>query len=321
MTLSHDLSHVRFHGVASNRRQPRHRRAPNIPVTRQVADEPLDLFIAWVLTRSGLDATAYRTQPLHRRLPACLRQLKVATTDAAQTLIERKPELMRVALSSLLIGVTEFFREPLVFARLQDYIAQTTITQSGPLRVWSASCSTGVELYSMAILLAEVGLLKRSTLLGTDCRLDAIEEARRSLYEVPQLQASDQERWRTFFEPVKNRWRPLAAIRHHVEWKQADILKGVEPGPWHIILWRNAAIYLNPQRADTVWRELADLLSPSGILVTGKAERPPRDLGLVSLGRCLYAKGPRLDAEADAVRCSTPNLIAKRHSPFPNSLR
>ena len=120
-------------------------------------------FIAWVLGCAGLDAAAYRPQPLERRLPACLRALRVDSPHAARELLERKPHLLAKVVNSLLIGVTEFFREPSVFDLLAAQILPTLAGRHHRRpRIWSAACSTGAEVYSMAILLSTAGLLERS---------------------------------------------------------------------------------------------------------------------------------------------------------------
>jgi chemotaxis protein methyltransferase CheR len=79
-------------------------------------------------------------------------------------------------------------------------------------------------------------------------------------------------------------------LRARVMWKQADLLQGVEPGPWNIILWRNMAIYLEKSAAGLVWDRLHRELAPGGLLVTGKAETPPAHLAFKKLASCLYEK-------------------------------
>jgi chemotaxis methyl-accepting protein methylase len=237
---------------------------------------------------AGLDAAAYRAQTLHRRLPACLRGLKVRSTRAARELVEQEPGLVPTVVSSLLIGVTEFFREPDVFDRVRTHICPALADRKPPLRIWSAACSTGAELYSMAVLLADSGLLERSFLLGTDCRGDAIENAKLGLYNAAALSSVPDAARRRYFERAGPRWRPVEALRGRTRWKAANLLAGVEHGPWDIILWRNAAIYLKPERAESIWRRLASVLAAEGVLIVGKAERPPKDLGLKHVGRCTY---------------------------------
>ena len=253
-------------------------------------EEPLDEFIAWVLGCGGLDAAAYRSQPLHRRLPACLRALKVRSTHAARALLERKPCLVTKAISLLLIGVTEFFREPDVFEYLGTRILPALADRKQPLRIWSAGCSTGAELYSMAILMSEAGLLEGSCLLGSDCRGDAIERAKLGLYDAAMLNLVPCAMRDRYFVPAGQQWRPVESLRRQVQWKVADLLAGVEDGPWDIIMWRNAAIYLKSDAAETIWRRLVSVLAPQGVLITGKADRPPRDAGLTHAARCIYRR-------------------------------
>jgi len=258
--------------------------APDTP------DDRLDSFVSWVLRRADLNPAVYRIRPLNRRLPACLRVMGVHSTSAAQDLLEEKPHLLAKALSSLLIGVTEFFREPGVFDFLREQLLPVLGGRKRPLRVWSAACSSGAEPYSMAILLSEAGMLERSCLLGTDCRQDAIEHGKLALYDAAMLTLVPDELRGKFFEPAGQNWTPIEALRRRIHWRVADLLRGGEAGPWDIILWRNAAIYLKPCPAEAIWHRLAASLAPQGVLIAGKAERPPSDAGLAHVARCVYRR-------------------------------
>jgi len=162
----HNLSRVSFAGTepAQPQRSGAHTARATSFAATPTSEEPFDEFISWVLDRARLETAAYRAKPLQRRLPACLRALKVHSTHAARQLLERRPHLIVTVVSSLLIGVTEFFREPEVFDSLRTRVLPVLAGRKGRLRIWSAACSTGAELYSMASLLAEEGSLKRSFL-------------------------------------------------------------------------------------------------------------------------------------------------------------
>jgi chemotaxis methyl-accepting protein methylase len=292
-TIKRDLSFICFEGKSSpSRRRPAMRATPaaEAPTPASVSEERLDEFLAWIMNRSGLDASAYRPQPLNRRLQACLRALKVHSICAARELLERKPVLVARVVSSLLIGVTEFFREPNVFDFLRTQILPSMATINRRLRIWSAACSNGAELYSVAILLAEAGLLERTDLLGTDCRGDAIADAKLGLYDVSLMKLVQRPARDAYFERAGQGWKPVEALRRHAQWRIADLLDGVEDGPWDIILWRNSAIYLRRRPAEAIWRRLAETLSPGGMLITGKAEQPPQDTRLTRVVRCIYSK-------------------------------
>jgi chemotaxis methyl-accepting protein methylase len=255
-----------------------------------VADEIADDFVDWVIGRAGLDARLYRHRPLARRLPACLRTLKVHCVEDACTLLESRPSLLSAAVSSLLIGVTEFFRDPAVFESVRSEVLPNLAVRQRPLRIWSAACSTGEELYSLAILLAEAGLLARSFLLGTDCRIDAIAQARSALYATAAVRPLEPAIRDRYFESAGSSWRPIKPLRRQVHWQVADLAEKIEEGPWDIILWRNLAIYLTKGPAASMWEQLAGGLAPHGFLIVGKAEWPPAAQSLLPVCPCVYRR-------------------------------
>lgn len=288
------LAHIRFEGRPTPRVRHAASRAVVVERLSQLLprtvteDEPLDAFITWVLDRAGLAAGAYRVVSLHRRLAACLRALQAPSVAAARRRLTQQPNLLPVAVNALLIGVTDFWRDADVFETLQAMAAGELAQRRGPIRVWSAACANGSELYSMAMLLAEAGLLQRSVLIGTDCRPDAIREAAAGRYSregIRQLPAALRAK---YLVPADGLWRVADPLRRAVQWRARDLLAGVEAGPWDIVLWRNAAIYLKPEPAVAIWDALAGTLRPGGVLVVGKAERPPRAAGLMGIGRCVY---------------------------------
>lgn len=245
----------------------------------------------WMLRRAGLDPFAYRAESLRRRVPACLRALKVRSEHEARQRIAEHPERIVAAVSSLLIGVTSFFRDRDVFDALRSSVLPTLALGPGPLRAWSAGCATGNELYSFAALLAAAGLLDGATLLGTDCRPDAIGKAAHGVFPAAVLRDGGEPVLESGFEPAGDTGlRPIARWRRGIRWKVADVLKAAEPGPWDVIFWRNTAIYLEPVPIALVYTRLVAELSAGGFLVVGKAERPPASAGLAPVSRCIYQK-------------------------------
>jgi chemotaxis methyl-accepting protein methylase len=83
-------------------------------------------------------------------------------------------------------------------------------------------------------------------------------------------------------------WRAVDSLSRRIQWRVGNLLSGVEDGPWDIILWRNMAIYLKLKPASQVWDSLKKELRPGGLLVVGKAERPPASSGLTCISRCIY---------------------------------
>lgn len=289
-----DLSNICFQGkaITPGGRKPAAAptRADVIRAAPSAETESLDDFVHWAFARAGLDASPYRSQVLRRRLPACLRELKARSTEEARLCLTRRPDLLPVVIDAFVLGVTEFFRDAIVFEGLRNGVLPILTQRNRPLRIWSAGCSTGEELYSMAILLAEAGVLEYCDLLGTDCREDAVQRSQTGLYDGTALQHLDATIRGQYFEAIGEKWRPKELLRHYTRWKQADIFRGIEEGPWDVILWRNVAIYLNPAPTTMILERLFDSLAHDGFLILGKAERPSAGLRLLPRSRCIYQR-------------------------------
>jgi chemotaxis protein methyltransferase CheR len=255
---------------------------------RSAAGSPEDdRFFAWLFERSGLFAAHYRPATLRRRLPAVLRVLRVGSIEEARSLLERSPGLVPAAISAALIGVTSFFRDAPVFDLLRRRVLPE-ITATGRARIWSAGCSDGAELFSVAILLAELGRLERAELLGTDCRGDAVRTAERGSFDSLAVHELVPETLARHFDAEPPRWRVAAPLRAAARFRLANVLLAAETGPWDLILCRNVAIYLEDEPAEALWHRLAGALRPGGHLVVGKAERPVASRPLYPVGPCVY---------------------------------
>ena len=249
-----------------------------------------DTFLRWLFKRAGLDVATYNPQTLARRMPACLRFLKAANPGQARQFLESEPELLSPSLSMLLIGVSSFFRDPAVFDFLRRHILPDLAHNRTNIRIWSAACSDGQELYSVAMLAAESDLLPRCELLGTDCRPEATYRARLGLYDDAAVRDMPVVRRQRFFARQEDAWRVVDPLRKATQWRTGDALTCPEPGQWDVILCRNMAMYLRPTAAGKLWQDLERSLRSGGYLITGKAERPVGASRLAAVAPCVYRK-------------------------------
>lgn len=246
-----------------------------------------DPFFAWLFDRAGISAERYRLIPVQRRLAACLRAVGARSVDEAYQRIDGDSGLLEAAINTVLLGVTEFVRDSAVFDAIEsEIISRWRFTTPKP-RVWSAACSDGQELFSVAVLLADAGLLQGSTLLGTDCRRRAICQARTGVFPAGAVERFGGARAR-YFEIRGGQAVASPQLRHAMKWSVADLFDRIESGPWDMILWRNMAIYLTNDAAEQIWRALIQELSPGGYLVVGKADYPPAGLPLRRIAPCIY---------------------------------
>jgi chemotaxis protein methyltransferase CheR len=292
-----NLTHIRFEGSAAMPAPRNDARALVLAAgSRQRSEvvrppEPIGGLAGWVLSRCGLNPDVYRIDPLRRRLAACLRGLKVESETSAIECLKARPELLRMTLNTLLIGVSEFFRDAQVFETLRTSVIPALRDRPGSLRVWSLGCSNGAELCSVAIELAEAGMLDRAWLLGTDCRADAIARAAMGVFAEGELAGMDARLRARYFERTQAGWRAAGALRRQMHWELADGTRACPAGPWDIVLCRNVVIYLESGVAERMIARVASQLAPRGYLVVGKAERPPVSLKLGLVGRCVYRHG------------------------------
>lgn len=252
--------------------------------------EALAPLLAFILRQSGLAAEGYQAKPLNRRFSACLRALKAPSEAAGLMALERKSELVGVSLSALLIGVSGFFRDAAVFDHLRQWVLPQALANKGVLRVYSAGCSAGHELYSVAMILDEIGGLEVSHLLGVDCRHDAIDQARTGAFAISDVKDLGETRQQRYFRLEGGRALISSRLREKPAWRVADFGVFRDAQAWDLILFRNVAIYLEADYAHRVWHWLDQQLKPGGFVVIGSAERPPEDLRWRREATCIYRK-------------------------------
>lgn len=237
----------------------------------------------------GLSASRYRDSIFARRQAACLRSLRAASPGDGARLIGTDSEASERALGAVMIGVTEFFRDPAVFEALRPMLGGLRRVAE-PLRALSIGCSDGSELYSLAILLAEEGMLSDAWLHGVDCRPAAIRSAMAGVYTAAALDALAPALRARYFQDHR------ITLRDHCRWSVGDAFnlppEVDAPGTRDLVLCRNLAIYLNLESAAELWGRCVAQLRPGGLLVTGKAERPPGRIrsDLERVGPCIYRR-------------------------------
>lgn len=290
-----DLTHVAFQGRSKLRERIAQRHAaarlrsawvgPADP-SETLALNPL---AADVLTCAGLSPDAYRVAPLERRTSACLRSLRSDSMATARLRLYRHAEDQQRALSALLIGVTAFFRDALVFDAVAAHVLPALRHRDKPISIWSLGCSSGAELYSIAILLAEAGLLERAQFIGVDCRADAIASARSGRFSPEALDDVSPPIRSRYFAHTTTGWLASNALRSRMTWMVGDITRDLPAGTCDLALCRNVAIYLKRSAGEALFRRIAVRMAHGGFLVVGKAERLHEPL-IQPIGRCLYRK-------------------------------
>lgn len=287
--MTRHLPHVCFSPASDTWTSPELRPTPQ-PRNRSIPlPEDERRLIQWIFSSAGLNAGHYRPAPLHRRIRACLRAIGARSCVDAQCRLIEHPQLLTAALGALLIGTTWFFRDLDVFRHLERAILPALFKTTPSPAIWSAGCSDGSELYSVALILSRMQRLHDCYLLGTDCRAAAIERAKAGYFFVRRSDFAHANH-ATPLEQCPNGPRIVPEIRNHLHWRQMDVLACTDVARWDVVLCRNLTIYLEPHAANDLFARICRATRPGGYIILGNAERPPAALKLKRIAPSIYQR-------------------------------
>lgn len=155
-------------------------------MTCNAFDIELPLLLEAVYLKYHYDFRGYALASLKRRLEQALQQLGCASLSQLQDRLLREPTIFPKLLDFLTVQVSDMFRDPAYFLSLREKVVPLLRTYPS-LKVWIAGCSSGEEVYSMAILLREEGLLERSLIYATDINAAALERAQAGIYDAARI--------------------------------------------------------------------------------------------------------------------------------------
>ena len=146
----------------------------------------LRLFIDAIFLKYHYDFRGYAEASLKRRLGSAMSRFDCKTLSQLQDKVLRDPMVFRSVINVLTVQVSEMFRDPEYFLALRTQVVPLLRTYPS-LKIWVAGCSAGEEVYSLAILLREEGLLDRSLIYATDINDDALKKAELGVYASERL--------------------------------------------------------------------------------------------------------------------------------------
>jgi chemotaxis protein methyltransferase CheR len=148
----------------------------------------LDRFLGALFERFHYDFRHYARASLRRRLTRAMHELHCEDLSDLSQRLERDPAVFGRLLQFLTVPVTDMFRDPEYFRALREDIVPVLRTYPS-IRLWVAGCSTGEEVYSLAIVLREEGLLERSLIYATDINPESLRKAEAGVYAVDRVPA------------------------------------------------------------------------------------------------------------------------------------
>ena len=244
------------------------------------AERLLTPFLVQVQTHTGLDFRAYKTPTILRRLQR--RIVATATEDLAgyQQYLDHNPDEYGRLTSSFLIKVTEFMRDPELFASLAEHVLPELIAASrergNELRCWSAGCATGEEAYSLAILMLEAlgpHVPDFSVkIFATDLDAEAVAFARRGIYPAEALVRLPPALLARYFTAAEGSYAVTKAVRSVVVFGEHNLGQRAPFPRIDLVLCRNVLIYFTKELQQRALQLFAYALREGAYLVLGKSE-------------------------------------------------
>ncbi|GAB4014989.1 chemotaxis protein CheB [Spirosoma migulaei] len=239
--------------------------------------EVFNQILSLLRVRKGTDFTYYKQTTIRRRI---LRRMAINKQEEPAIYLAylRDNKLEQDALyQDLLIPVTSFFRDPLVFDNLCETVFPLIVKNkaaSEPIRIWVAGCSTGQEAYSMAIGFHELlGDSQESVqIFASDLSEPAIAKARTGMYTKSEVAGVSAKRLQTFFSKTNGNYQINKPIRDMCVFAAHNFLKDPPFGKMDLISCRNVLIYLEPYLQKKVFTTFHYSLNPKGYLLLGKSE-------------------------------------------------
>jgi chemotaxis protein methyltransferase CheR len=219
----------------------------------------------------------------------------------------RQPGEVTHLIDALSTNFTTFFREIEHFKFLKEkidseYSGAGQATRTGPLRAWSAACSTGEEPYSMAIVMASCFKAvdpETWQIFASDISTRVLEKAGQGIYEASRVKLPNPAWLARYFQKGRGEWdghyRVKQALREQIDFQHMNLLhptRSIEER-FHFIFCRNVMIYFDHPTAQTLVERLCSQLHEGGYLIIGHAEslnsKPP---GLKQLRSSIFKKVP-----------------------------
>ncbi|MEO8409059.1 MAG: chemotaxis protein CheB [Propionivibrio sp.] len=231
--------------------------------------------------QTGHDFSQYKPSTINRRIERRMAVHQIEAIDHYVKYLQQTPAEVEALFCDLLIGVTNFFRDPEAFQALEEKVLPKLFADKatgGTVRVWSAGCSTGEEAYSLAILLQEqMEVLKQSytiQVFATDIDSRAIATARIGLYPASIAADISAERLARFFtvEADGSAYRIHKGIRDLLVFSEQDVIKDPPFSKLDLISCRNLLIYLCADLQKKLVPLFHYALKPGGSLFLGSSE-------------------------------------------------
>lgn len=239
----------------------------------------IQLLLEEIYRYYGFDFRNYAMTSLKRRIWNVIRSERLDSVSSLQEKVLRDRSCMERLLLGISVNVTSMFRDPDFFLSLRTKVLPLFHTYPF-IRIWHAGCSTGEEVYSMAILLHEEGLYDRCRIYATDINEKVLRKARSGIcslnlmqgYTQLYLQAGGNRSFSEYYTAAYNSIIFRSFLRENIVFSLHNLATDRLFNKFDLILCRNVLIYFDPFLQERVHRLLYKSLNKFGVLALGQSE-------------------------------------------------
>ena len=271
---------------------------------RRATDGPLApdyvRFCAGIKSLTGIDLGQYRPAQMERRLRTFAERNGSKDLDAYLTTLKGDKNALDGFLDRMTINVSELFRNPERFKELEtDIMPRLLAAHPRGLKIWSAGCSYGAEVYSLFILAKELAPRASHELHAYDLDERVLARAKAGVFSPTDMRNVSPERRAKWFTEVAGpsgpEWHAKDELRRGIQFKRFDLRKDRFPTGMHLIACRNVVIYFNDDAKDILYKKFLDALVPAGVLFVGSTERinGSEEMGWEKAGTFFYGRPGR----------------------------
>lgn len=240
-----------------------------------ITTEELTSLMLAMKNRYGLDFTNYEKSSLKRGITRLMMKHKMESMLELWAIALKDKDFFMTAIDDLLVNLTELFRNPDVWINIRDAVIPSLPDR--PMNIWHAGCSTGEEVYTMAIVLEEKGLLQNNTTFATDLSSKALAKARKGDYALmvlqqylkPFLAYFPYRKMEDFFDYHAKHATIKPQYKNHIKFLNHNLVHDPSPGKFDIIFCRNVMIYFDEKLKNKVLDLLYSSLKDNGYLIIG----------------------------------------------------
>jgi two-component system CheB/CheR fusion protein len=269
----------------------------------QDRDSAFEALLDFLKRSRGFDFTGYKRASLERRFQRRMDAVGCRSYGDYLDYLEVHPEEYGQLFDTLLINVTEFFRDPPAWDQLAEAVLPGVLAEKGehePIRVWSAGCASGQEAYTVAMVLAEaVGeevYRERVKIYATDVDEDALTTARHATYTQKEVQSVPAGLREKYFERADQKLAFRKDLRRNVIYGRNNLVSDAPISRLDLLVCRNTLMYFTAETQGQILRHFHFALAEHGVLMLGKSEMmiSHRDLfAAIDLRRRIFRKTER----------------------------